>query len=48
MEKVNLALKKRRQSMLSIAAGPTDLSKLFSKTRDVLQKEELLGDTGRF
>ena len=48
VEKVNLALKKRRQSMLSIAAGPTDLSKLFSKTRDVLQKEELLGDTGRF
>jgi hypothetical protein len=48
VEKSGLALKKRRSSVLSIgSAAQTDLNKLFSKTRDMLQKEELLADADR-
>lgn len=44
VEKASLALKKRRSSVISLASGPTDLSKIFSKTRDALQKDDLLGE----
>lgn len=33
----------RRRSILSYSSAPTDLSKLFAKTRDQRQKEELFG-----
>jgi len=45
VEKASLALKKRRSSVMSLASGPTDLFKIFSKTRDALQKDDLLGES---
>ena len=48
VEKSSLALKKRRSSVLGIgSAAHTDLAKLFTKTRDALQKEELLAEFDR-
>ena len=48
VEKSSLTLKKRRSSVLSIgSAAQTDLNKLFSKTRDMLQKEELFAEADR-
>lgn len=36
------AIKKRRQSMISITSGPADLDKIFFRTRDQRMKDELL------
>ena len=48
VEKSSLALKKRRSSVLSIgSAAHTDLTKLFGKTRDMLNKDELFAEADK-
>lgn len=39
----HLAVQKRRQSMIVISSAPTDLTKIFAKSRDQLNKDALLG-----
>lgn len=39
------AVRKRRSSVLNLASTPFDLNKIFSKTRDQRQKDELMGSS---
>eukprot|EP00981_Chlorochromonas_danica_P011135 scaffold3776_cov166-Ochromonas_danica.AAC.10 len=39
------ALKKRRSSVISLSSAPTDLYKIFAKTRDQRQRDELLSSS---
>lgn len=47
MAQMKATLKKRRSSVINISAAPTDLYKIFSKTRHQRGREELLEDSSR-